>query len=142
MSQRHPFSTVCFTWNNRFRSDFLRSFMQFQDHNITSDKWSDQNNERFYHMKRFIVCYDIDNVHIEVISIQKLINIDCQKLVDKHGAPMLVGHRAKFCPLCPCVKTKYIYNTVGTVPTFNRKIVEILSFSVRHLLSITFHINI
>jgi hypothetical protein len=29
----------------------------------------------------FIVCYDIDNVHIEVISIQKLINIDCRKLV-------------------------------------------------------------
>jgi hypothetical protein len=26
----------------------------------------------------FIVCYDIDNVHIEVISIQKLINIDCR----------------------------------------------------------------
>ena len=30
----------------------------------------------------FIVCYDIDNVHIEVISIQKLINIDCRKLVE------------------------------------------------------------
>jgi hypothetical protein len=28
----------------------------------------------------FIVCYDIDNVHIEVISIQKLINIDRGKL--------------------------------------------------------------
>ena len=28
----------------------------------------------------FIVCYDIDNVHIEIISIQKLINIDCRKL--------------------------------------------------------------
>ena len=28
-----------------FRSDFLRSFMQFQHHNITSHKWSDQNNE-------------------------------------------------------------------------------------------------
>ena len=27
-----------------FRSDFLRSFIQFQHHNITSDKWSDQNN--------------------------------------------------------------------------------------------------
>jgi hypothetical protein len=26
-----------------------------------------------------IVCYDIDNVHIEIISIQKLINIDCRK---------------------------------------------------------------
>ena len=26
----------------------------------------------------FIVCYDIDNVHIEIISIQKLINIDCR----------------------------------------------------------------
>jgi hypothetical protein len=33
-------------------------------------------------------------------------------------------------------------NTVGSVPTFNRKIVEILSFNVRRLLSITFHINI
>jgi hypothetical protein len=42
-----------------FRSDFLRSFMQFQHHNITSD-----------------------NVHIEVISIQKLINIDRRKLVE------------------------------------------------------------
>ena len=30
-----------------FISDFLRSFMQCQHHNITSDKWSDQNNERF-----------------------------------------------------------------------------------------------
>ena len=28
-----------------FRSDFLRSFKQFQHHNITSDKWSDRNNE-------------------------------------------------------------------------------------------------
>ena len=28
-----------------FRSDFMRSFMQFQHHNITSDKLSDQNNE-------------------------------------------------------------------------------------------------
>ena len=31
-----------------FRSDFTRSFTQFQHHNITSDKLSDQNNERFY----------------------------------------------------------------------------------------------
>jgi hypothetical protein len=30
----------------------------------------------------FIVCYDIDNVHIEIISIQKLINIDRRKLVE------------------------------------------------------------
>ena len=37
-----------------FRSDFLRSFMQFQHHNITSDKWSDQNNERFYHVKQTV----------------------------------------------------------------------------------------
>ena len=35
-----------------FRSDFLRSFMQFQHHNITYDKCSDQNNERFYHVKK------------------------------------------------------------------------------------------
>ena len=28
-----------------FRSDFMRSFMQFQHHNITCDKLSDQNNE-------------------------------------------------------------------------------------------------
>ena len=28
-----------------FRSDFMRSFIQFQHHNITSDKLSDQNNE-------------------------------------------------------------------------------------------------
>ena len=35
-----------------FRSDFLRSFMQFQYHNITSDKLSDQNNERIYHVKQ------------------------------------------------------------------------------------------
>ena len=39
-------------------------------------------------------------------------------------------------------KMKNIYHTVGTVPTFNSKIVEIISFSVRRLLSITFHINI
>jgi hypothetical protein len=37
-----------------FRSDFLRSFMQFQNHDITSDKWSDQNNERFYHVKQTV----------------------------------------------------------------------------------------
>ena len=38
-----------------FRSDFLRPFMQFQHHNnITSDKWSDQNNERFYHVKQTV----------------------------------------------------------------------------------------
>jgi hypothetical protein len=37
-----------------FRSDFLRSFMQFQHHNITSDKLSDQNNERFYHEKQTV----------------------------------------------------------------------------------------
>jgi hypothetical protein len=35
-----------------FRSDFMRSCMQFQHHNITSDKLSDQNNEKFYHVKR------------------------------------------------------------------------------------------
>jgi hypothetical protein len=40
--------------DNIFRSDFLRSFMQFQHHNITSDKWSDQNNERFYHVKQTV----------------------------------------------------------------------------------------
>ena len=40
------------------------------------------------------------------------------------------------------VRRQNIYHTVGTVPTFNRKIVEIISFSVRRLLSITFHINI
>jgi hypothetical protein len=84
--------------------------VQFQYHNITSDKLSEQNNERIYHVKQtaenrrpskmgdvatllfvhfnfikqFIVCYDIDNVqeHIEVISIQKLINIDRRKLVE------------------------------------------------------------
>ena len=37
-----------------FRSDFFRSFMQFQHHNITSDKWSDQNNERLYHVKQTV----------------------------------------------------------------------------------------
>ena len=29
----------------------------------------------------FIICYDINNVNIEVMSIQKLINIDRRKLV-------------------------------------------------------------
>ena len=37
-----------------FRSDFLRSFMQFQHHNITSDKLSDDHNERFYHVKQTV----------------------------------------------------------------------------------------
>jgi hypothetical protein len=37
-----------------FRSDFMRSFMQFQHHNITSDKLSHQNNERFYHVKQTV----------------------------------------------------------------------------------------
>jgi hypothetical protein len=30
------------------------SFMQIQQDNITSDKWSDQNNERFYHVKQTV----------------------------------------------------------------------------------------
>jgi hypothetical protein len=46
-----------------FRSDFLKSFMQFQHHNITSDKWSDQNNERFYHVKQ-----TIENVNYDLIE--------------------------------------------------------------------------
>ena len=29
-------------------------FKQFQDHNITSNKWSDLNNERFYHVKQTV----------------------------------------------------------------------------------------
>jgi hypothetical protein len=37
-----------------FRSDFTRSFMQFQQHNITSDKLIDQNNERIYHVKQTV----------------------------------------------------------------------------------------
>ena len=37
-----------------FGSDFMRSFMQFQHHNITSDKLSDQNNEKFYHVKQTV----------------------------------------------------------------------------------------
>jgi hypothetical protein len=37
-----------------FRSDFMRSFIQFQHHNITFDKWSDQNNERFYDVKQTV----------------------------------------------------------------------------------------
>ena len=32
----------------------MRSFMQFQHHNITSDKLSDQNNVRFYHEKQTV----------------------------------------------------------------------------------------
>jgi predicted transposase YdaD len=35
-----------------FKSDFMRSFMQFQHHNITSDKLIEQNNEKFYHVKQ------------------------------------------------------------------------------------------
>jgi hypothetical protein len=40
-----------------FRNSFFRhfrSFVQFQHHNIASDKWSDQNNERFYHVKQTV----------------------------------------------------------------------------------------
>ena len=36
------------------RSDFLRSCMQFQHHNITSDNLSDQNNEIFYYVKQAV----------------------------------------------------------------------------------------
>ena len=44
-----------FARRNFFKiSDFMRSFMQFQHHNITSDKLSDQNNERFYHEKHTV----------------------------------------------------------------------------------------
>ena len=32
-------------------------------------------------------------------------NIQYTTYIDKHGAPMLVGSRAKLCPACPCVKT-------------------------------------
>ena len=43
------------TFNNDiFRSDFTRSFPQFQHHNITADKLSDQNNERFYQVKQTV----------------------------------------------------------------------------------------
>ena len=37
-----------------FRSDFTRSFTQFQHHNITADKLSDQNNEKFYQVKQTV----------------------------------------------------------------------------------------
>ena len=37
-----------------FKSDFMRAFMQFQHHIITSDKLRDQNNERFYHVKQTV----------------------------------------------------------------------------------------
>jgi hypothetical protein len=38
-----------------FKSDFMRSFMQFQHHNITSDKLSEQNNESIMLNERIIV---------------------------------------------------------------------------------------
>ena len=37
-----------------FRSDFCDHFKQFQHHNITSNKRSDQNNERFYQVKQTV----------------------------------------------------------------------------------------
>ena len=38
-----------------FKDDIFRSdFLQFQHHNITSDKWSDQNNERCYHVRQTV----------------------------------------------------------------------------------------
>ena len=37
-----------------FKNEIFRSFVQFQHHNIASDKWSDQNNERFYHVKQTV----------------------------------------------------------------------------------------
>ena len=37
-----------------FKADIFRSFMQFQHHNITSDKLSDQNNAKFYHVKQIV----------------------------------------------------------------------------------------
>ena len=37
-----------------FKSDFMRSFMQFQHLHITSDKLSHQNNERFCHVKQTV----------------------------------------------------------------------------------------
>ena len=44
-----------------FKSDFMRSFMQFQHHNINFDKLSDQNNERFYHKKQTIENETVEN---------------------------------------------------------------------------------
>jgi hypothetical protein len=37
-----------------FRSDFMRSFVQFQHQNITSHKLSHQINEKFYHVKQTV----------------------------------------------------------------------------------------
>jgi hypothetical protein len=80
MSQRHPFSTVsCF---RRFasRDKISHCFDRFICQRLYYDAeiaWMISRN-----LFGFIVCYDIDNVHIEVISIQKLFNIDCRKLVE------------------------------------------------------------
>jgi hypothetical protein len=43
-------------WNQNWSvwDIFFKWFMQFQHHNITSDKWSNQNNERFYHVKQTV----------------------------------------------------------------------------------------
>ena len=39
----------------KFKDDIFRSdFLQFQHHNITSDKWSEQYNEIFYHVKQTV----------------------------------------------------------------------------------------
>jgi hypothetical protein len=34
--------------------EVIDRFIQLQHHNITSDKWSDQNNERFYYVKQTV----------------------------------------------------------------------------------------
>jgi hypothetical protein len=39
----------------KFKDDIFRSdFLQFQHHNITSDKWSEQYNEIFHHVKQTV----------------------------------------------------------------------------------------
>jgi hypothetical protein len=67
-------SVLCITW--LCRSSFVINFF------VTLRKF---NHLKIYLIQTnfgFIVCYDIDNVDIEVISIQKLINIDCWKLIE------------------------------------------------------------
>jgi hypothetical protein len=49
-----------------FRSDFMRSFMQFQHHNITSDKLSDQNNEKFYHVKQTVSFFSLYRTYVSL----------------------------------------------------------------------------
>jgi hypothetical protein len=72
--------------------------MQFQHHNITSDKWSDQNNERFYHVKKSYCLHDWQTIFIILFS--SFWNVDLQFTCSAVNTQL--NHRRIFLFSTPC----------------------------------------